>query len=117
NRFNAKYRDAEGDAEREELQRYMTVRSCQSCNGARLKPESLAVTVGGLSIDEYCRLSVEQAIEFIDGLKLSEREAYIARQLLKEIRSRLLFLADVGLDYLTLNRGAATLAGGEAQRI
>ncbi len=117
NRFNVKYRDAEGDAEREELQRYMTLRSCQSCNGARLKPESLAVTVGGLSIDEYCRLSVEQAIEFIDGLKLGEREAYIARQLLKEIRSRLLFLADVGLDYLTLNRGASTLAGGEAQRI
>lgn len=91
--------------------------TCPACHGARLKPEALAVTVGGLSIKEMTDLSVGELIKFIDQLKLTERHEIIAKPILKEIKARLSFLVDVGLDYLTLSRPAATLSGGEAQRI
>ncbi len=90
---------------------------CPECNGQRLAPAPLAVTVGGLNIHEFCSLSVENALKFVNGLQLSETETTIAREILKEIRSRLGFLVSVGLDYLTLSRKAGTLSGGEAQRI
>jgi excinuclease ABC subunit A len=102
---------------REELHKYMSVRPCPSCNGARLKPESLAVKVVGKSIAEVSALAVGQAVRFFRELSLTPRQTEIARQILKEVGDRLGFLVDVGLDYLTLDRGAATLAGGEAQRI
>ena len=90
---------------------------CPECGGRRLRPELLAVTVGGKSIMEFCDMSIVEAIEFIDGLKLSPTHEAIAREILKEIRGRLSFLAGVGLDYLTLSRASATLSGGESQRI
>jgi excinuclease ABC subunit A len=109
--------DEYGEDYREELRKYMSTHPCPACNGARLRPESLAVTVQNRSIQAVTLMSVAQAMEFFGGLKLTERETLIARQVLKEIRERLRFLHDVGLDYLTLDRAAATLAGGEAQRI
>jgi excinuclease ABC subunit A len=102
---------------REELQKYMAVQVCPECSGARLKPESLAVTVGGSSIADVSALAVGAAAEFVRTLRLTARQAEIARQILKEVTDRLDFLMAVGLDYLTLDRSAATLAGGEAQRI
>jgi excinuclease ABC subunit A len=102
---------------REDLERYMSTRPCPACAGGRLKPESLAVTLGGLHISAVTAHSVGKAIVFLDSLTLTDREEAIARRILKEIRTRLGFLKDVGLDYLTLDRAAATLAGGEAQRI
>ncbi len=90
---------------------------CPKCNGQRLAPEPLAVTVGGLNIHEFCVLSVEKALEFVNSLTLTETEAAIAAEILKEVRARLGFLVSVGLDYLTLSRKAGTLSGGEAQRI
>ena len=112
-----RYQETESEYVKEELERFMTQRPCPACNGARLKPESLAVTVGERNIAEYCRLSVAAAMAFVDGLALSEREQIIARGILKEIRERLQFMVDVGLDYLTLERSATTLSGGESQRI
>ena len=116
---NLQRRQAESESEsvRERLKEYMTFRECPECHGRRLKPESLAVTVDGLSIDDFNRLSVEKALEFVRGLKLDEEKAHIARDILKEIGSRLKFLSDVGLPYLTLSRESGTLSGGEAQRI
>ena len=102
---------------KDELEKYMSTRPCQACGGARLKPESLAVTVGGLHISAVTHLSIGKALGYLDGLTLTDREQIIGRQILKEIRTRLGFLFDVGLHYLTLDRAAATLAGGEAQRI
>ena len=90
---------------------------CPECHGARLKKEALAVTVGGININQFCEMSVGDELEFINHLELTEREQLIAGQVLKEIRSRLGFLVNVGLDYLTLARSAATLSGGESQRI
>ena len=90
---------------------------CPKCNGMRLKPEILAVTVGGKNIHEFCSMSVKQALDFVEGLKFTESEQVIAREIIKEVRSRLKFLVNVGLDYLTLSRKAGTLSGGEAQRI
>ncbi|GAB4403904.1 MAG: excinuclease ABC subunit UvrA [Anaerolineales bacterium] len=114
-----RYRETSSDYIRREIDRYMAPRLCPVCKGKRLKPESLAVTVDGLSIVDVTAFSVTQALEFFDRLerKLSERELTIARQILKEIRARLRFMVDVGLDYLTLDRATATLSGGEAQRI
>jgi len=109
--------DEYGDDYREELRKYMSTHPCPACQGARLRPESLAVTVGGKNIAEVTRMSVSEAMAFFDSLTLSEREQMISRQVLKEIRDRLRFLNNVGLDYLTLDRSASTLAGGEAQRI
>ncbi len=111
------YREAESDWAREEIEQYMSKRPCAACNGKRLRPESLSVTIAGKNIMDVCALSVKDAYTFFSELELTEREWLIAHQVLKEIRTRLKFLLDVGLEYLTLDRPAGTLAGGEAQRI
>ncbi len=114
-----RYRECESDYQRLELERYMADRPCPACQGARLKPESLAVKVGGKSIVEVTRMAVGEALAWFEDLeqRLGERERTIARQILKEIKARLGFLRDVGLDYLTLDRQSSTLSGGESQRI
>ena len=117
-----RYRETDSDYVRGEIERYMTPVPCPVCGGKRLRPEALAVTVAGLNIYEVTCLSTEAALEWVEALAgpmtdLTEREQLIAHQVLKEIRSRLSFLVDVGLEYITLNRAAATLAGGESQRI
>ncbi|MFA5107857.1 MAG: excinuclease ABC subunit UvrA, partial [Patescibacteria group bacterium] len=120
-----RYKETDSDYIRSEIERYMRIYPCPTCQGKRLKPTALAVTVGGKSIDRVVALTIDQAMEYFDGLTvkknnpavLSERHQFIARQIIKEIKSRLLFLHNVGLDYLTIDRAAATLAGGEAQRI
>ena len=109
--------ETESDSVRERLKQYMTRRECPDCHGARLKPESLAVTVGGKSLHEFNSLPIAGAIDFIDKLKMNQEERAIAGEIVKEIRSRLGFLMDVGLPYLTLSRESGTLSGGEAQRI
>ena len=115
--LEAKYVETESDYSREEIEQYMRPQPCPSCNGKRLKPESLAVKIGGKSIAEIIGMVPEELIDFINNLQLTERETYIAHQILKEIKARLQFLIDVGLDYISLERPAATLSGGEAQRI
>jgi excinuclease ABC subunit A len=112
-----RYADAESDGARDMYHQFMREVPCHACGGARLNPVSLAVTVGGLNIFELSSLPLRRAAEFIDGLDLNDRDAQIAVMVLKEIGARLAFLVDVGLDYLSLMRSAATLAGGEAQRI
>jgi excinuclease ABC subunit A len=109
--------EAESDAARDRLEQYMREVACRACKGARLKPESLAVTVGGINIWEFTRRSIADEVAFLDTVQLSEREHMIAERVLREIRARMQFLLDVGLAYLTLDRASATLAGGEAQRI
>jgi excinuclease ABC subunit A len=109
--------EAESDTTRERIEQFFREVPCPSCHGARLKPESLAVTVGGRNIWELSCLSAQEAAKFLGSLELTERERAIAGRILKEVDARLGFLVDVGLDYLTIERGAATLAGGEAQRI
>jgi excinuclease ABC subunit A len=109
--------EAESDATREQIEGYMREVPCHACGGARLKPLSLGVTVDGRGIHEVCSLSIGEAAKVLDGLELSERDRLIAERVVKEINARMGFLLDVGLDYLTLSRSAATLAGGEAQRI
>ena len=115
--INRRYAETESDYAKEKYEAYMREVPCPVCEGARLKPEVLAVTVGGKSIYDICRLSIDKAAEFISRLKLGKREMQIAQEVVKEINSRLGFLLDVGLDYLSLERPAATLSGGEAQRI
>ena len=112
-----RHSEAESDSMREAIEGYMREVPCQACGGARLKPESLAVTVAGHNINQLCDLSLRDAARDMSSLELSERDHMIADRVLKEIQARMQFLLDVGLDYLTLNRSAATLAGGEAQRI
>jgi excinuclease ABC subunit A len=112
-----RHTETDSESQREKLEQFMREIPCRACKGMRLKPESLAVKVSGLNISELTALSIRKTLEFIDTVGLSEREAMIAERLLKEIRERLRFLVDVGLDYLTLGRAAGTLAGGEAQRI
>lgn len=112
-----RYKETQSEGMREEFEKYMTTKPCPSCQGARLKPEALAVKVGGKNIAEVTALSVAEALKFFHNLELTERERFIARQILKEINERLGFLVNVGLDYLTLGRAAGTLSGGEAQRI
>jgi len=112
-----RYRETDSEYLREEYQQYMTTLPCPTCRGTRLKKESLSVRVGGKHIAELTALTVRQALDFFHGLTLSERERLIAHQILKEITARLGFLVNVGLDYLTLDRTATTLSGGEAQRI
>ena len=112
-----RYKETESDAAREKLEQFMREIPCRACKGARLRPETLAVTVGGINISQLTDLSIRKTLDFLDPIELSEREEMIAERLLKEIRARLGFLVDVGLDYLTLSRTAGTLAGGEAQRI
>ena len=99
------------------LHGYLSEQPCQTCKGARLRPEAIAVTVGGKNIQDLSRMSIEQAQEFFGKLKLNEEQTIIAAQILKEIKARLQFMLDVGLGYLTLDRMSSTLAGGEAQRI
>lgn len=112
-----KHKETESDWSRERIEGYMRHVPCPSCDGMRLKPAVLAVKVGGKSIAEVCRMSIEDCARFLGSLELGEREAVIAEPVLREVQARLRFLLDVGLDYLTLERGAGTLSGGEAQRI
>jgi len=112
-----RYEDTSSDWVKEELEKLQTSVTCPTCGGARLKPESLAVTLGGISIAKLTSLSVDRALHFVEALELNGREEQIARQIVKELRARLGFLVNVGLEYLTLDRSATTLSGGEAQRI
>ncbi len=116
NWLKRRYRETKSENVRYQLYRYMSEISCPVCHGKRLRPESLAVTINKISIADVSSYSIKQTLRFLDGLKLTEREAYIAKQIIKEIRERLNFLTDVGLDYLSLSRQSATLSGGEAQR-
>ncbi|HET9060683.1 MAG TPA: excinuclease ABC subunit UvrA, partial [Acidimicrobiales bacterium] len=112
-----RHAEAESDTMREQIEGYMREVPCSECGGARLRPESRAVTIGDLGLVDLCRLSIRDATKVVGDLDLSERDHLIADRVLKEVRARLQFLVDVGLDYLCLNRSAGTLAGGEAQRI
>lgn len=112
-----RYRESDSDFVKGEIERYMTTKLCETCHGRRLKPEVLAVTIHDHSIADITEMSVEAAYEYFSSLKLNSTETKIAHQILKEICARLKFLFDVGLNYLTLDRAANTLAGGEAQRI
>jgi excinuclease ABC subunit A len=112
-----RYKETDSSQQRERIEEYMSLRPCPVCKGARLKPEVLAVTVGERSIHEFTRLSVSAALAFLDELGLTETEQLIGHRIVKEIRERLTFLDDVGVGYLTLDRAAATLSGGEAQRL
>ena len=111
------FRESDSDFVKEEAAKYMSVQPCPTCRGARLKPEALAVQMNGRSIVEVIRLTVREGLSFFDSLKLSPKELTIAAQILKEIRARLQFMVNVGLDYLSLDRASSTLSGGEAQRI
>lgn len=117
NILNRRYRESESDTMREEYENYMSVNLCPECHGARLKPEVLAVTIGGKNIQQVTDMPVAQCQEFFQQVEFSDRERTIGKQVLKEIHARLGFLAKVGLEYLTLSRAAGTLSGGEAQRI
>jgi excinuclease ABC subunit A len=112
-----RYKETDSSQQRERIEEYMSFRPCPACKGARLKPEVLAVTVGGLSINECTQMSVTRSLGFLDELGLTETEQMIGHRIVKEIRERLTFLDDVGVGYLTLDRAAATLSGGEAQRL
>jgi excinuclease ABC subunit A len=112
-----RYRETDSESRREDLEKFMSVHPCPDCRGARLRPESLAVKVAGKNISEHTALSVSAAVRFYDGLEFTSRQQAVAGPILKEIRERLGFLNNVGLGYLTLDRGAATLSGGEGQRI
>ena len=117
NNLHRRYNESNSDWAKREIEELMYNMACPECGGSRLKKESLAVTVKGLNIDEVSRMSVSEAAEFFDNMKLTEREQIIGKQILKEIRERLSFLVSVGLEYLTLSRSSGTLSGGEAQRI
>ncbi|MBN1829472.1 MAG: excinuclease ABC subunit UvrA, partial [Deltaproteobacteria bacterium] len=112
-----RYREAASSDVRADLARYMSVRNCPACNGARLRRESLAVTVGGLNIHEIAVLSIRRSMDFFRQLSLSRQEVFIAERILREIKERLRFLLDIGMDYLNLARSSGTLSGGEWQRI
>ena len=118
NNLNRRYRDTHSEYMRQDIQeKFMTIRNCTECKGARLRRESLAVKIGAFNISQVTALSIAEARAFVSALELSEKEKIIAHQVLKEIDKRLGFLIDVGLDYLTIDRAAGTLSGGEAQRI
>ena len=117
NNLERRFRETSSNWMREEIATWMSSVDCPQCHGDRLKKESLSVLVGGMNISQLCRLSVTAMLEFFDNLQLTEKEEQIARQVIKEIRSRLEFLRNVGLEYLTLSRASATLSGGESQRI
>jgi excinuclease ABC subunit A len=112
-----RYRETDSSLQKERIEEYMTLKPCPQCHGARLKETSLAVTVNGRNISQFTELSVERAVGFVDGLELTDTERAIGARILKEIRERLSFLENVGVGYLTLDRAAASLSGGEAQRI
>ncbi len=117
NNLERRYREAGSDYVKSEIEKYMTTTPCKTCNGDRLKKEALAVTVGGINIARLCEKSIYDISAFFRGLQITKTQQMIAARLLKEIDARLNFLINVGLGYLTLSRGAATLSGGEAQRI
>lgn len=117
NNIERRYAETTSEYSRNEIEQLMTAVDCPECGGARLKKESLFVTVGGINIYEFCSKSIKDALAFLDGLKLSQRDMMIADAIIKEIKSRMKFLASVGLDYLTLTRSSGTLSGGESQRI
>ena len=112
-----RYRETNSNWIKEEIQGYMSEHHCDECDGKRLRKESLAVTVGGKNISDFCDMSVVEAVEFLKNLELTDREKFIGKSILKEINSRLSFLNSVGLEYLTLSRSTGTLSGGESQRI
>ena len=112
-----RYMETNSDYIKNEIEAFMSNNPCPKCKGARLKPEILAVTVGQKNIYEFCSLSIKDELDFMEGLKLSEKHTIISDQIVKEINNRLKFLLNVGLDYLNLSRTAGTLSGGEAQRI
>ena len=117
NNISRRFRETQSDAARKELEECMATAPCPHCRGDRLSEIARAVTVGGIGIMDFCRMSIRQALEFMDTMKLEGNMAIVAEQIVREIRSRLRFLKDVGLEYLTLSRAAATLSGGESQRI
>ena len=117
NNLERRFRETQSSYVRDEITQVMSAVPCPDCKGERLKKEYLAVTVGGLNISDFCKMSVTDALAFVENLSLSERDAMIASQILKEIKARLGFLNSVGLEYLTLSRASATLSGGESQRI
>ena len=117
NKLEQRYREEKSGDSRMELSRYMNISDCPVCGGARLKRESLFVTVGGKNIDEICRMSIQECMHFFDNLSFSRNAAIISERIRKEIKERLQFLIDVGMDYLSLSRSSGTLSGGEAQRI
>ncbi|HEU0264935.1 MAG TPA: excinuclease ABC subunit UvrA [Geobacterales bacterium] len=117
NNLERRFRESESEQVREELEKYMNVMPCPTCHGARLKKEALFIRVAGKNIQEVTALAIGDSLAFFSSLELSEKEAEIARRILKEIRERLSFLMNVGLDYLTLDRASGTLSGGEGQRI
>ena len=117
NNLQRRYKSTDSDTVKAKIEEYMSEVKCHTCGGDRLKKEILAVTVGGKNIAEFTHMSIIEALEFVDNLQLTEREKLIGAQILKEIKARLTFLKNVGLDYLTLSRASATLSGGESQRI
>jgi excinuclease ABC subunit A len=117
NNLQRRYSETSSDYVKEDIEKYMSASICPTCKGARLKPEALAVTVGGENIDAVTRMSIENAEAFFRTLALTPRQEQIAHQIVKEVRARLVFLTNVGLNYLTLSRSATTLSGGESQRI
>ena len=117
NNIERRYRESTSQYFKDKMEKYMTIKTCPDCGGKRLKPEILAVTVGDKNIAELSDMSIREALDFIDSIAFSEKDEMIARQIIKEIKARLQFLVDVGLDYLTLSRSAGTLSGGESQRI
>ena len=117
NNLQRRYSETSSEYVKEEIEKFMSASTCPACHGARLKPEALAVTVGGRNVDDLTRMSIEQLESFFRDLSLTQRQERIAHQIVKEIRARLGFLTNVGLNYLTLARSATTLAGGESQRI
>lgn len=117
NNLRRRYLETNSDYIKKQIEQYMSDTPCPQCSGARLKGEALGVTVGEKNIFEFCNMSIKDELKFVESLKLSEKNEMIANQILKEIKSRLQFLIDVGLDYLTLNRKSGTLSGGESQRI
>lgn len=117
NNLERRFRETQSSWIKEEIESYMSAVPCEECGGRRLSKVSLAVTVGGINISEFCDKSIKEALEFINSLELTDREKMIADEILKEIKQRLGFLNSVGLDYLTLSRSSGTLSGGESQRI
>ncbi|MDZ7542512.1 excinuclease ABC subunit UvrA, partial [Clostridium perfringens] len=117
NSLKRRYRETNSDVIKSEIEQYMSNNHCPKCKGARLKKEALAVRVGEKNIHEFTKLSIKEELEYIDSLIFSEKDKIISDQIVKEIKSRLKFLIDVGLDYLSLARNSGTLSGGESQRI
>ena len=117
NNIERRYKETSSDWSRADLEQFMSTVKCPDCHGARLRKESLCVTVGGINIDEFANKSVVKAIEFLDNIELSPRDQMVAKLVIKEIRDRMNFLKSVGLGYLTLARSSASLSGGESQRI